>query len=173
MSRSQVYTWVEQQILDCGEDYFDDNTTLGEYTRLGFTFDRLRFKGTHPITVILNEGLLTKEEEMEVESLMENVMKRKIISLGLSGVISKKLAEIVSSRGSEDLFSSLGFSKTKEPTASPKTREPTTDGGEGKEKEKEIVGAEVEKNDNPSIPVKTSTVNVPPRRVVRKVDRAH
>jgi hypothetical protein len=94
---------IEDHVIDVGFDHFD-NETASEYTQLGFAFDALRVRRI-PLAHVLASSVLTRDERMTIESIMENVLKRNLVSLGKSesaietikSYLSEKKGAVVSS----------------------------------------------------------------------------
>ena len=83
-SRKLVYSAVESHIIREGNNNFTAETG-SEYTALGFAFDDLRAHRIPPLAHILTTpGLLTLDETMSLERILENLIKRKLIALGKS-----------------------------------------------------------------------------------------
>lgn len=84
--RVQIYSSIEENVIQAGFDYFDAETG-GEYAKLGFSFDALRTRRI-PIGHILGSvDLLSRDERMSVEMILENVLRRKLVSLGKTDLV--------------------------------------------------------------------------------------
>lgn len=102
-SRTKIYTPIEEHIIQAGFNHFDAKTGA-EYAQLGFALDALRTRHIPIAFIFGTTNLLTRDERMSIEMILENVLRRKLVSLGRTETvveaINKHLEESPSSSSS-------------------------------------------------------------------------